>query len=905
MAALSAAFLCASASADTVIDADCFKFHTTVPDIESPANDFHLTITGQFVGDPSSDAMPNRTTTNDTVAGTGTSDFSGGTVLDGNKLCVKFKSAGGTAPSPTGYFTKDHKPVGDSSVQSKALDNSVVSYMPASDGFYANLTLRNGFGVPLWGSVQVVVNSGFHTNYNLEEYDMLRNPRVVLPPQNFALAPGEGFTNLNAFLTSSDDYLLIQGMADAGDGAGPSPFAIAISPVDEAHLCTLPAGYSTIANNFNIGANSLEEVWPNPADGTMLFKFDSLASNYLTFYYSSDFGWEPAGGTLAPGEGAFVSNPAGIQSVLFTGEIPPPAPRPRLPAGRYLVSCPMPQPCSFEQLMGFPPAIGDRVDMFTGTLTNLTDPASKVCSFTTSGWDRVPVLLPGTAAFVTLANPQQVILPLASNGSLGPLNPFQDVLFDTVAGTFQVGGSIMGHARTALVYTARSPAPLRVFDFTDINIPQSVTVRATGELPLVLLAQGQAVIDGTIDVSGLPGGNAGRWGGGGGGGGGGALALFANNLLVVTPNGRILAQGGPGGMSLPDGDCFAAGPGGIAGPGGGRGSAGGASVAGGAGGNGGAAALGFWGAIFLGEGGGGGGGGAYAGPGGIGGPGLAVGNPGGPGAGGACPAAVNGGPGGPGGGLPGGIAVGGAGGGGGAAPGGGGLPGLGGAVNGGGGGGGGGATIGGPGAAGGPGAGWGGGGGGGGGADTCPGVVGAPAIGGPGGPGGGGGTAGGAGMPGVVLPLPAPKLGGAGGGGCIQLASRIGQVQNLGFLSASGGQGPGQQGGLGTIVVLGALFNDGAIQGMVQQSYGHPSSQWLLGGGGGGGGAGGDGQPNILLNFQRTPAGLLLNWDGPGVLQSAEQLGGPWLAMPGLVSPLTLPIQDGSHFYRVASPCIP
>jgi hypothetical protein len=907
-AAIGLALLCGSALADdsSTIDADCFTFKTEQP-LDSPANDFHLTINGLFIGDPTTDAMPNRNgidvKTNGDGTITSTAHFKGGAVANGHKLCVKFKSSDRT-PNPSGQFTKDGNPVGDV-VKSLAVDDSSVSYMPTpSGGFYANLTLRNGYGVPLTGSVQVLVNSGHDEHYNLDEYDTLRNPRLVLSQPNFALQPGQGFTNLGAFLASSDDYLLIQGVADASDGSGGSPFAIAISPVDEAHLCVIRPGFSAIANNFNVGGNSLDEVLPIVDDGTLLYKYDSFGSNYSTYNYSSAFGWEPPGGTLAPGEGAFIYTSVTTQFLTFTGEIPAASQRPRLPAGRYLVSCPMPQPCSFETLMGFPPVIGDKVYRYDGTITNLNDAPSSVHTFGANGWNDVPVLMPGKSAFVILVTPPPVTLPLTSTGALGPFNPSQNVVFNTTAGTFQMGTTTVSGARTAMVYAAHSPVPFRVFDFSDINIPPGITVRAVGSLPLVLLAQNQASINGTIDVSGTAGGNSGRWGGGGGGGGGGAVAIFANNYVSVGPSGQILARGGFGGVSLPGGDCFAAGPGGLAGPGGGPGSAGGASVAGGAGGNGGAAALGLGGWIFLGEGGGGGGGGAYGGPGGLGGPGLVNGNPGGPGAGGACPAAVNGGPGGSGGSLPFGLAIGGAGGPGGIAPGGGGFPGIGGAVNAGGGGGGGGATIGGPGAPGGPGAGWGGGGGGGGGADTCPGAFGAPAIGGPGGPGGGGGGVGFPGAPGVIIPLPSPlKLGGAGGGGCIALGARFGQIQNAGFLSVLGGQGPSSQGGFGNVVTYGSMQNNGQIMGMIQPSWGQTASQWIIGGGGGGGGAGGDGQPNMRLNLERNASLLVISWDGGGTLETANQITGPWIPMPGATSPFTVSTGSGSQFFRLSSPC--
>ena len=43
----------------------------------------------------------------------------------------------------------------------------------------------------------------------------------------------QGFFNIPVHLNYSDEYLLITGTADAGDGLGSSPFSAAFSPVSE------------------------------------------------------------------------------------------------------------------------------------------------------------------------------------------------------------------------------------------------------------------------------------------------------------------------------------------------------------------------------------------------------------------------------------------------------------------------------------------------------------------------------------------------------------------------------------------------------------------------------------------------------------------------------------------------
>gem|GEM_PF-5763416 len=123
-----------------------------------------------------------------------------------------------------------------------------------------------------------------------------------------------------------------------------------------------------------------------------------------------------------PGEGAFLRSEVS-QTFAFTGQVQePPWPRPRPPAGNYLVSCPTPQPCAFEELMGFPPVIGDRVLKYD-TVTGWPPQPSSIHRFGPGGWDVEPILAPGQAAFVELVDP----------GSSGFIPPGID-LFSTPAG---------------------------------------------------------------------------------------------------------------------------------------------------------------------------------------------------------------------------------------------------------------------------------------------------------------------------------------------------------------------------------------------------------------------------------------------------------------------------------------
>src|SRR6185503_122875 len=133
---------------------------------------------------------------------------------------------------------------------------------------------------------------------------------------------------------------------------------------------TVPAGGCiSIADNYYLGNNSLAQVLPNVADGTSVHKWDSNAQAYKAAYiYLAGFGWfsdnpddpGPNGPTLKPGEGAFLFSDVS-QAFTFGGTIANPPARVRPPAGAYLMGCPRPTACAFDELMGFPPVPGDRV----------------------------------------------------------------------------------------------------------------------------------------------------------------------------------------------------------------------------------------------------------------------------------------------------------------------------------------------------------------------------------------------------------------------------------------------------------------------------------------------------------------------------------------------------------------
>lgn len=160
-----------------------------------------------------------------------------------------------------------------------------------------------------------------------------------------------------------------------------------------------------------------------------------------------------------------------------------------------------------------------------------------------------------------------------------------------------------------------------VFNFTTVNIPAGVSVtfsRNAANTPVTMLATGDVIIAGTINVNGAPGG-AGAFGSslgsnaGAGGPGGFHGGTGANGIVSITGGSGLGPGGGAGATADPSAGIWVGGGGGFAAPGGpGVGAAGGAAygtptllpLIGGSGGGGAGSFLGTTGA------GGGGGGGA-------------------------------------------------------------------------------------------------------------------------------------------------------------------------------------------------------------------------------------------------------------------------------------------------------
>jgi len=218
----------------------------------------------------------------------------------------------------------------------------------------------------------------------------------------------------------------------------------------------VPQGASTIANHLHRGSNTIAEVLPNVPPGTRVFKFDTGSGSYYFQEFNPPMGgWVPNPlESLHPGVGAWMLSPAPF-TLNFVGTNVPPPPRPRLPAGRYFVSSPTPEPASFEVLMGYPPIVGDRVIQYNGTYPSVPQPtnqASSIHTFGPGGWDVVPTVPFGKSAFVDLAP-----VPTNSPPQLNPI--FTQVLHAGALLQVPVSATDTDQPPNQLTYTLEPGAP--------------------------------------------------------------------------------------------------------------------------------------------------------------------------------------------------------------------------------------------------------------------------------------------------------------------------------------------------------------------------------------------------------------------------------------------------------------
>jgi hypothetical protein len=199
------------------------------------ANDFHLSTGANVLKKPASTGgfMNNWTVPTRKV------EFTQGTVNKGAKLGVTITTK---LPNPQacGVFTVDGNPVSNQ-ICAEVLDVTNLAMTGTSSGTDVTFALTNNLGSPLTGSVFIYIHDDLVEDFNQESFDTLSDAQLVFSDSLLDLNIGESISPL--FLTlNPDQYILIRGNIDIGNGQGSSSFAIGISAVPEPSSMWLLAG---------------------------------------------------------------------------------------------------------------------------------------------------------------------------------------------------------------------------------------------------------------------------------------------------------------------------------------------------------------------------------------------------------------------------------------------------------------------------------------------------------------------------------------------------------------------------------------------------------------------------------------------------------------------------------------
>jgi hypothetical protein len=173
----------------------------------------------------------------------------------------------------------------------------------------------------------------------------------------------------------------------------------------------LPGGYSLIADHLNAsGGNTLNNILPNPPDGTQFYKWGCGSWMAYTFDVLLP-GWTPDGlATLNPGEGAFIKLPVPA-TITFTGTHHVPVLPVVLPCGcdhlNLLSRQTTNTPTTFRDLTGFNPPEGTSLYRYNsgqpgGPGAPYAAPYYSVYTFSGGVWEpSTPTLNMSESAFVS------------------------------------------------------------------------------------------------------------------------------------------------------------------------------------------------------------------------------------------------------------------------------------------------------------------------------------------------------------------------------------------------------------------------------------------------------------------------------------------------------------------------
>ena len=161
---------------------------------------------------------------------------------------------------------------------------------------------------------------------------------------------------------------------------------------------TLKPGFNLIANPLNAANNSLGSILPAPEEGTTVYKWTGAAYSISAFEFGA---WSDAALTLAPGEGAFVTNPTATdKTVTFVGDVMIGALSNPVPAGFSMRSSMVPQAGGLTSVLGFPATDGTIVYQYNGATQTYSIDAVEFGSWGNSGANG-PSLAVGEAVWIS------------------------------------------------------------------------------------------------------------------------------------------------------------------------------------------------------------------------------------------------------------------------------------------------------------------------------------------------------------------------------------------------------------------------------------------------------------------------------------------------------------------------
>lgn len=146
-----------------------------------------------------------------------------------------------------------------------------------------------------------------------------------------------------------------------------------------------PPGFSLIANPLAGATNTVAALFPAPASGTVIFKFNPATGGFASSTFSTFLGgWTDPNMTLVPGEGFFYKNPgaSGVTNT-FVGNVQQGTLTTSLGSGFSLVSSQVPQQGLVSTDLGLPNDSGTTVFTFSNAANSYS---SFVFSSFLGGW---------------------------------------------------------------------------------------------------------------------------------------------------------------------------------------------------------------------------------------------------------------------------------------------------------------------------------------------------------------------------------------------------------------------------------------------------------------------------------------------------------------------------------------